>query len=135
MVVTRGPEEESPAAVAELAPAGVTTVMSTAAWDAYDVPVSPYFLLVDGAHGVVGEGASASWSQVVDLLAKAAADAGLQIDGDGRARLSRRALLSGGGREREQRADRELAEAGIEPGSPELYGPLHVVDDAEPTAR
>lgn len=137
VVVTRGPEEESPAAVAELAPAGVTTVMSTAAWDAYDVPVSPYFLLVDGAHGVVGEGASASWSQVVDLLAKAAADAGLQIDadGDGRARLSRRALLSGGGREREQRADRELADAGIEPGSPELYGPLHVVDDAEPSAR
>jgi len=137
VVVTRGPEEESPAAVADLAPAGVTTVMSSAAWDAYDVPVSPYFLLVDGVHGVVGEGASASWSQVVDLLAKAAADAGLQVEGggEGGARLSRRALLSGGGREREQRADRELADAGIAPGSPELYGPLHAVDDPEPSPR
>lgn len=129
VVVTRGPEEESPAAVADLAPARVTTVMSSAAWDDYDVPVSPYFLLVDGAHGVVGEGASASWSQVVDLLAKAAADAGMQVDRG--ARLSRRALLSGGGREREQRADRELADAGIEPGSPALYGPLHAVEGAD----
>lgn len=135
VVVTRGPEEESPASVADLAPAGVTTVMSSAAWDAYDVPVSPYFLLVDGTHGVVGEGASASWSQVVDLLAKAAADAGLRIDGGGGGRLSRRALLGGGGREREERADRELADAGIEPGSPDLYGPLHAVDDPEPSAR
>ena len=133
VVVTRGPEDESPAAVAELAPRRVTTVMSSAAWDAYDVPVSPYFLLVDAAHGVVGEGASASWSQVVDLLAKAAADAGLQVERS--SRLSRRALLSGGGREREQRADRELADAGIEPGSPELYAPLHAVDDGEPSAR
>ena len=133
VVVTRGPEEESPAAVAELAPPRVTTVMSSAAWDAYDVPVSPYFLLVDAAHGVVGEGASASWSQVVDLLAKAAADAGLPADRG--SRLSRRALLSGGGREREQRADRELADAGIGPGSPDLYAPLHAVDDAEPSTR
>lgn len=137
VVVTRGAEEESPASVADLAPAGVTTVMSSAAWDAYDVPVSPYFLLVDGAHGVVGEGASASWSQVVDLLAKAAADAGLQVDSgrSGGGRLSRRALLGGGGREREERADRELADAGIEPNSPDLYGPLHAVDDPEPSAR
>jgi hypothetical protein len=125
VVVTRGPGDESPAAVAELAPDRVTTVMSTAAWDQYDVPVSPYFLLVDGARGVVGEGASASWAQVVDLLGKAAADAGLTLDG--RARVTRRDLLAGNGRgaERERRADRELAAAGIEPGSPALYGPVH----------
>lgn len=125
VVVTQGPEEESPATVAEMASNRVITVMSSAAWDDYDVPVSPYFLLVDGAHGVVGEGASATWAQVVDLLRKAAADAGMAVDG--RARLSRRDLLTG--RDRELRADRELAAAGIEPGAPELYGALH--DDSE----
>jgi hypothetical protein len=126
VVVTRGPDEESPAAVAEVAPDRVTTVMATDAWDAYDVPVSPYFLLVDGAQGVVGEGASASWAQVVDLLGKAAADAGLALDGRGR--VTRRDLLRGNGG-REQRADRELSAAGIEPGSPALYAPLHDAGD------
>jgi hypothetical protein len=130
VVVTRGPEEESPAAVADLAPDRVTTVMSSAAWDAYDVPLSPYFLLVDGTRGVVGEGASASWAQVVDLLGKAAADAGLALAG-GPARLSRRDLLrAGGNRDREVRADRELAAAGIEPGSPALYEPVHDPTDS-----
>jgi hypothetical protein len=128
VVVTRGPEEESPATVAEMASNRVITVMSSSAWDDYDVPVSPYFLLVDGAHGVVGEGASATWAQVVDLLRKAAADAGMAVDG--RARLSRRDLLTG--RDRELRADRELAAAGIEPGAPELYGAVH--DLAAPDA-
>jgi hypothetical protein len=130
VVVTRGPDEESPASVADLAPARVTTVMSSAAWDAYDVPLSPYFLLVHGTRGVVGEGASASWAQVVDLLGKAAADAGLALAG-GAARLSRRDLLrAGGNRDRELRADRELAAAGIEPGSPALYEPVHDPTDS-----
>lgn len=119
VVVTKGEEAESPAAVAELAPDHVTTVMSSEAWDAYGVPGSPYFVLVDGAHGVVGEGSATTWPRVVDLLAKAVADAG--VDLDGRGRISRRALLGGGQRDREARADRELAAAGIEPGSPELY--------------
>jgi hypothetical protein len=125
VVVTRGPEEESPAAVAELASPRVTTVMSSQAWDDYDVPVAPYFLLVDGERGVVGEGASGSWEQVVDLLGKALADAGMSMDratGAGAA-WSRRDVLRG--RAREERADRELAAAGIDPGSPQLYGPLH----------
>lgn len=129
VVVTHGPEDESPAKVAELAPSRVTTVMSSAAWDAYDVPVSPYFLLVDGTRGVIGEGASGSWAQVVDLLAKAAADAGLAVDDE--PRLTRRDLLVG--RDRELRADRELAAAGIEPGSPELYGPVHAPDEGPAT--
>jgi len=119
VVVTRGPEEESPAAVAELAPSRVTTVMSTEAWDDYDVPVSPYFLLVDGRAGVVGEGASSSWAQVVDLLGKALADQGIEAAAP---QLTRRDLLMG--RDREQRVDRELARAGIEPGSPDLYQPV-----------
>jgi hypothetical protein len=123
VAVTRGLEEESPGAVAELASPRVTTVMSTQAWDDYDVPVAPYFLLVDGSRGVVGEGASASWAQVVDLLAKAVADAGVALHRGARGDWSRRDLLRG--RARGERADRELAAAGIEPGSPELYGPAH----------
>ena len=138
VVVTRGPEEESPSEVAALASDRVTTVMSSAAWDDYDVPVSPYFLLIDGSRGVVGEGAGGSWAQVVDLLRKAAADAGLVLDDEGgRPRFTRRDLLVG--RDRELRADRELAAAGIEPGSPELYAPLHAAPgdgaDGEDGAR
>ena len=126
VVVTRGPGEESPGAVAELAPSRVTTVMSSQAWDDYDVPGAPYFMLVDGSRGVVGEGASASWGQVVDLLGKALADAGIEPGRAPRAGWSRRDLLRG--RAREERADRELEAAGIEPGSPELYAPLHDAD-------
>jgi hypothetical protein len=124
VIVTRGPDAESPAAVAELAPARVTTVMSSEAWDDYDVPVAPYFLLVDGTSGVVGEGASTSWDQVVDLIGKAAADAGVRLDR--RSGLSRRELLRG--RDREARADRELRAAGIEPGAAELYEPANGPD-------
>ncbi|MGK2950192.1 MAG: hypothetical protein ACSLFP_16595, partial [Acidimicrobiales bacterium] len=62
VVVTNGPDAESPAAVADLAPPGVVTLMSNEAWDLYDVPVSPYFVLVDGPRSrVVGEGAGTSW--------------------------------------------------------------------------
>ncbi len=60
VVVTRGPEEESPAGVAGLASPRVSTVMSSEAWDAYGIPMSPYFVLVDGTRGVIGEGAAAS---------------------------------------------------------------------------
>jgi hypothetical protein len=130
VVVTRGPDEESPAAVAGLASPRVTTVMSSRAWDDYDVAVAPYFLLVDGERGVVGEGASGSWDQVVDLLGRALADAGMPTHrAAAGADWSRRDLLRG--RARQERADRELAAAGIEPGSPQLYGPLHgPVDEA-----
>jgi hypothetical protein len=129
VVVTHGADQESPTAVAELAPPRVTTVMSSQAWNDYDVPVAPYFLLVDGTRGVVGEGASASWAQVVDLLGKALADAGVELDRGSAASAasaagwSRRDLLRG--RAREDRADRELEAAGIARGSPELYAPLH----------
>ena len=69
VIVTSGPEAESPAPVHELAPPGVVTVMSSEAWDDYGVPVSPYFVLVDGPSGrIVGEGSGTSWDQVVDLL-------------------------------------------------------------------
>lgn len=133
LIVTKGPEAESVAAVASLAPRGVTTLMSSQAYDDYAVPANPYFFLVDGPSGrVLGEGAAASWSQVAELLARSAADAGLDLDG---APL-RRSPLPGrmSGPERAARADAELLAAGIGPGHPSLY-PDHLTfdDDAEGT--
>ncbi|MDE0805298.1 MAG: hypothetical protein OSA99_18515 [Acidimicrobiales bacterium] len=116
VVVTRGSDAESPAAVAELASPDVSVVMSNEAWDDYAIPVAPYFVLVDGRSGLVaGEGAAATWERVLALLGKALADAGY----DGESRLTRRDLFTR--RPREDRADRELADAGIVPGDPRLY--------------
>lgn len=114
VIVTRGPEDESPPAVLELAPPGLVTVMSSEAWDDYEVPVSPYFMLVDGTRGVLGEGASATWTQLVGLLEKAVADGGIVLE-PGEQPISRRELLS----RRAQRADRALLDAGIDPADPD----------------
>ena len=112
VVLTKGPEQESTSRVAELAPPGVTVVMSTAAWVDYEVPMAPYFILVDGPSGSVkGEGAASSWPQLVDLMGQA-------LD-DGGSRRGRRSPA--GAAEREQRIDRELAAAGIQPGDPSLH--------------
>lgn len=116
VVVTQGPELESPSTLAELAAPGLTTVMSSRAWDDYGIPVSPYFVLVDGPSGrVAGEGAASSWPQVLDLLGKAVADGGMDLE----PRRTRREFLTGS--QREERADRELAAAGIHPGHGSLF--------------
>ncbi|MBS1836613.1 MAG: hypothetical protein JST64_02835, partial [Actinobacteria bacterium] len=119
VVVTQGEEAESPARVAQLASPGVTVVMSTDAWEDYGVPVAPYFALVDDG-AVVGEGAAATWPQVVDLLGRSLADAGRSLTAAGS--RSRRAFLTG--RDRTERIDAELAAAGIGPGDPRLYEPV-----------
>lgn len=126
VVVTAGPEKESPASVAALAPPQHTTVLSSAAWDDYAVPVSPYFILVDGPSGrIVGEGAAASWTQVSKLMREAVDDAG--ITPGGRAESTPMAAGRLNGRERADRAARDLAAAGIEPGHASLY------PDVDPT--
>jgi hypothetical protein len=120
VVVTKGHEAESPSAVAALAPDGVTTIMSTEAYEAYAVPASPYFVLVEGSTGeILGEGAAASWAQVAKLLGQAAADAGLSIDGAPLQRAAPEGRM--GGPERAARADEDLRSAGIGPGHPSLY--------------
>ncbi len=69
LIVTKGAESEQPERVAQIAPAGITTLMSSAAWDDYDVPISPYFVCVDGPSGeITVEGAAASWEQLLGLL-------------------------------------------------------------------
>jgi hypothetical protein len=112
VVVTRGPEAESPGLLADLAPPDVPVVLSTQTWDAYEVPVAPFFVLVDGAEGrIVGEGAGTSWTQVVSLLGQAVAEGA----------PPRRPRPPATDREREARADQELLAAGIRPGDPRLY--------------
>jgi hypothetical protein len=113
VVVTKGNEAESPASIADLAPKGITTLMSSEAWQQYDVPVSPYFILVDGpSSAVIGEGAAASWTQVRDLLERACADIGLTTEARPRGHS---------GADRADRIDAELRAAGLAPGDPALY--------------
>ncbi len=101
VIVTRSNDEESPAALQNLAPDRHPVVMSSQAWDDYGVPVSPYFVLVDGPTGSIeGEGAASTWSQVGSLLSRAEAD--LEA-------------------ENERRIDAELEAAGITPNDPTLY--------------
>jgi hypothetical protein len=120
VIVTKGQEAESLSAVAGLAPEGVTTLMSSEAYDDYAVPANPYFILVDGPSGrIMGEGAAASWAQVATLLGQAAADAGLSLDGSPLHKAVPEGRMSGP--ERAARADADLLAAGIGPGHPSLY--------------
>jgi hypothetical protein len=116
VVVTRGAERESPAEIAARAPRPPSTVgvvMSTEAWSQYRVPVTPYFVLVDGrGDRVVGEGAAAAWPQLESLLVRALADGEMGAAG-GRG--------AGGGQR--ARADSALQAAGIQPGHPSLHPP------------
>lgn len=132
VVVTKSPEHESQSAVAALAPRGITTLMSSKAYDDYGVPVSPYVILADGPSGaVLGEGAAATWEQVANLLAQAAADAGLDTSGRPLATSSDAASRTLADRER--RADDELARAGIGPGHPSLFPTALTEDDPAST--
>jgi hypothetical protein len=89
VVVTKDPSNESLTSARRLANTSCPVVMSTAAWDAYDVPVAPFFVLVDGQTGaVVGEGAAANWEQVVSLMHNALGDAGM-LDRRGRPKPGR----------------------------------------------
>ena len=108
VVVTKGPGEESVSRLRELAGADVPVVMSTAAWDDYEVPVAPYFVYVDGPSGrILGEGVAQTWEQVKSLWTQALDDA---------AGTRRRSDVG-----TEARADRDLAQAGILPGHPSLH--------------
>ncbi len=116
VIVTQGPEHESAAKVADLAPDGHTVLMSSEAWNDYAVPVSPYFLLVDGPSGtVIGEGAASTWESVEGLLNQALADTGHNRSG------KRTAASRARGAVREADTDEVLSSAGIEPGDPRLY--------------
>jgi hypothetical protein len=123
-VVTKGPADESESRIRELASAKVQTIMSSEAWLAYEVPATPYFVLVDGPSGnVVGEGAANTWPHVMSLLQQAMADAGIAAE---RARIARP-----GADQQLSRIDRDLTAAGIHPGHPSLYPASQRQDEQE----
>jgi hypothetical protein len=107
VVVTRGADDESPSALQQRRPPAVPVLMSDETWEAFGVPGSPYFVYVDSAGRLVGEGSGASWQQVLDLMAQSRADAV--------------ARLRGSGSVREGRDDTALRDAGIEPDHPSLW--------------
>ena len=118
VVVTKGPDAESPSAVAELAPPGVPTVMSTEAFTDYDVP-GLAVLRARSTAPPVGCGARApgpDWDQVSSLLSQATVDAELAATLAGS-----QVAKPDADADREARIDRELYDAGVAPGDPSLY--------------
>lgn len=121
VVVTKDRAEESPTRLRQLAPSGITLVMSSAAWEDYGVKGSPYFIYVDGPAGQIhSEGTATNWDQVLSLLRDVLADEELVRRQD---RVPQPALgrAADGSAERIHRADAELAAAGIGPGHPSLW--------------
>jgi len=110
VVVTKDASEESPSMLRDLAPPDLPVVMSNEAWEAYAVPGSPYFVLVDGEHAQVrGEGTGANWPQVYGLITQATDDAAIALEDA----------------DTNERIDRELLAHGIGPGHPSLYPEPH----------
>lgn len=133
VVVTKGTRGESLTSIRRMAPTTVPVVMSDEAWDAYDVPVAPFFVLIDGETStVIGEGAASNWEQVRSLLHTALGDAGL-LDRRGRLKRGARPRLSAEAL-REARADHDLLAAGIAPGDQSLYT-LPSTEAPEPEPR
>jgi hypothetical protein len=108
VIVTKDAREESPADLKTLAPHDIPTVLSSEAWDAFRVPGTPYFQLIDATDGaVLGEGSAANWSRLLEMIRRAVGD-------DGTSRSLRRTTA-----ERLVDSDEELRRAGITPG--DLY--------------
>jgi hypothetical protein len=112
IVVCKSPDEESPSVLKQLCPSGVDLIMSSSAWADYEVPGSPFVLVVDGQSGrVKGEGSGVSFSQIGGLIAQAVAD-----------QAHRGAVVKPqADREREADVDRVLLAAGIGPLDRSLY--------------
>ena len=134
VVVTMSPEDESVGALRRLVPASTPVVMSTPAWEAYEVEGSPYFVYVDGVSGaVVGEGTASSWDRVREMIDESVDDGALAASRRrAAARKTRAARRHLADREREARADDALLAAGIRPGDPRLYPATGGPADAEP---
>ncbi|WP_249010100.1 hypothetical protein [Conexibacter sp. DBS9H8] len=120
VLITKGTDRESPARLAELAPANSEVIMSTAAWRDFAVPSSPHFVLVDGGE-IAGRGAATSWEQIASLLADAGEDH----------RVSQARNTS----QRAARAEHALARAGIGADHPSLYPSRKVTPGAAPDTR
>jgi hypothetical protein len=113
VIVTHGPDRESPSRLRALAPDGIDVVMAGPAWQDYAVSASPHFVLTDGAGGILGQGSALSWSQLTGMVADARADANADARADGSPPRTTA--------ERAARSEQALARAGIEPGHPSLH--------------
>ena len=123
VVVTKSPEDESPSLLRQLCPPDVDLVMSGSAWADYDVPGSPYVIVVDGGTGrVKGEGSGTSLTQISGLMQQAYGD-GASFGGGASPGGGRRIVKPRSDAEREVDVDRALLAAGISPGHPSLYAP------------
>lgn len=121
VIVGQDPIHDSESGLAALAPPGVRVVCSTEAWQTYEVPGSPYFILVDGPTSqIIGAGSASSWDQIRGLLDQAIGDAGLK--------RSRRSTGAMPVVDLRPTVDEALHAAGIEPGHPSLY-PKQVDND------
>jgi hypothetical protein len=130
VVITRDRSMESPTRLRALAHNDVAVVMSSPAWEAYEVPMTPYFVYVGGSGLIEGEGVAEAWPQVLSLLRDALGDAETAAV-NGRAASAGNGTRSsvasdrqrGGARgaDRERRVDLELRAAGIGQGHPSLY--------------
>jgi hypothetical protein len=128
VIVTKGPDREIPSEVQARTTGQVPVVMSTDAWIDYQVPGSPFFVLVDGATGQkVGQGVASQVGQLAELVRRAEHDRGHAGGTRGRGDAS----LDGPARE--AAADEVLAAAGIFPGDPSLYP--RTLDDVFPHGR
>ncbi len=74
VVVTKDEAQEDHGRIRDLATdeEALGVVLSGAAWDDYEVPGSPYVMLVSGRPGsVIAEGSVAGWADVVSLVERA----------------------------------------------------------------
>lgn len=110
VIVTKGSGEESMSELKTLAPRDLPVVMSSETWDAFRVPGTPYFQLIDAVDGaVLGEGSAADWGRLLEMIRQAIGDE--QAPSGLRRNTTERLVDS----------DEELRRAGIAPGDEALY--------------
>ena len=115
IVLAKGADAESMTALRSVAN-GRDVLLSTQAWLDYEVPGTPFFILVDGRSGAVrGEGTAMGWDEVRNLVALGRGDASI-VTG-----ISTAAMKPTSDAEREAVIDQLLMDAGVFPGDPSLY--------------
>ncbi len=118
VIVAHGAEREQPSRLRKLAPDGVSVLMSSPAWDDYEVPGSPYFVLVDGE--IQGEGVATSWHALSSLVGDAIEDQRI-ASGLPTGPSSGSPTGPSSGPSSARSVDETLAAAGIGPDHPSLY--------------
>jgi hypothetical protein len=94
--------------------------MSSQAWEEYEVPGAPYFVVTDPELGVVGEGSAETFEALLTFLHDSSNDRS----------WDQRFSDAESGPDRADRIDRDLRDAGIHPGDPRLHHNPGEIDDA-----